>query len=174
MILTLEAVPYFMVALSRTVGKGWRAVNDPRPLGLRSPTVPLLVGAVAQLCDARTRAGLFGGQFHGAKGAAETQVGGPGGRQPEADHWTGPCDDGSVCTLGDACSGGTCKPGSRVACSDGNLCTNDDCDAKVGCGHVNLPDNATCTDGIQVNTDNLGSPTEGGPGVLYTLRHVSG
>ncbi len=47
------------------------------------------------------------------------------------------CDaDGSVCTNGDSCSSGVCKSGPQVSCDDGNPCTDDSCEAKLGCQHV--------------------------------------
>ncbi len=46
------------------------------------------------------------------------------------------CDsDGSVCTVGDQCSGGKCAAGKVLDCSDGNLCTLDLCDPVLGCDH---------------------------------------
>ena len=53
------------------------------------------------------------------------------------------CDaDGSVCTVGDACIGGTCTPGKALTCDDKNVCTNDACDPKLGC--VNTANSAPC------------------------------
>ena len=47
------------------------------------------------------------------------------------------CDaDGSVCTSGDACQEGKCAAGAGVSCDDKNPCTNDSCDAKLGCQNV--------------------------------------
>ncbi len=46
---------------------------------------------------------------------------------------TAPCEDGSVCTLNDACKGGACQAGAAKSCADGNVCTDDGCDAKSGC-----------------------------------------
>ena len=42
------------------------------------------------------------------------------------------CDDNSVCTQFDFCLGGNCT-GQPVSCADGNLCTDDTCDATDGC-----------------------------------------
>ena len=56
-----------------------------------------------------------------------------------------PCSDGSVCTLGDVCSGGACKAGAAIVCDDGNACTDDACDAKTGC--VQTFNTAPCNDG---------------------------
>jgi len=47
-----------------------------------------------------------------------------------------PCDDGSVCTLGDTCAAGFCKAGKKRACEDGNPCTDNPCHAKKGCQTV--------------------------------------
>jgi hypothetical protein len=44
--------------------------------------------------------------------------------------------DGSVCTAGDACAGGVCVTGAKLACADDNVCTDDNCDATTGCTHV--------------------------------------
>ncbi len=56
-----------------------------------------------------------------------------------------PCDaDGSVCTVGDLCLGGACKPGKALACDDGNPCTKDSCDPKSGCKAVKLADKSPC------------------------------
>ena len=63
-----------------------------------------------------------------------------------------PCDaDGSICSAGDACKGGKCLPGATLNCNDGNPCTNDACDPKAGCSHVNNSaacdaDGSLCTD----------------------------
>ena len=45
-----------------------------------------------------------------------------------------PCDDGTACTSKDACKEGQCT-GAPVECGDNNLCTNDTCEATMGCGH---------------------------------------
>ena len=45
------------------------------------------------------------------------------------------CDDGVACTLGDLCYSGSCQ-GTPIAVSDGNDCTLDSCDPKVGPKHV--------------------------------------
>ena len=57
-----------------------------------------------------------------------------------------PCDaDGTVCTVGDGCGGGKCLPGAATACDDANPCTDDSCDAKVGCVFANHQ--KPCNDG---------------------------
>ena len=87
------------------------------------------------------------------------------------------CDDGSLCTTGDVCTAGTCtgtpiapcsdgdacngletcnpatglcQPGAAVDCNDLNPCTDDSCDAGLGCQHVN--NNLPCNDGSLCTT----------------------
>ncbi len=57
----------------------------------------------------------------------------------------GACSDGSACTASDTCQGGACKGGSLLDCNDGNPCTADTCDAKLGC--KSTPSKAACDDG---------------------------
>jgi hypothetical protein len=59
---------------------------------------------------------------------------------PNAD----PCSDGSVCTVGDTCSGGGCKPGPALDCDDHLACTTDSCHPVAGCGHVPVADGTGC------------------------------
>ncbi len=46
------------------------------------------------------------------------------------------CDDGSVCTMNDACTQGMCV-GTPVVCDDFNPCTDDSCNEAGGCIHIN-------------------------------------
>ena len=62
-----------------------------------------------------------------------------------------PCSDDSVCTVGDTCEAGACKPGPTRACNDNNGCTDDACDGVKGC--VNLANQVTCTDGNACTLD---------------------
>jgi hypothetical protein len=57
-----------------------------------------------------------------------------------------PCDDGSVCTVGDTCLGGACLAGDPLSCVDENVCTDDSCDPLLGC--VFVPNQAPCSDDI--------------------------
>lgn len=58
----------------------------------------------------------------------------------------GSCDaDGSVCTGSDKCASGVCTAGPVQNCDDANKCTNDSCDPKIGCIHINNA--AFCDDG---------------------------
>jgi hypothetical protein len=59
-----------------------------------------------------------------------------------------PCDDGTACTSGDVCTGGTCT-GTLVACDDQNACNGvETCDQTLGCQigvTPNCNDNDDCT-----------------------------
>ncbi len=61
-----------------------------------------------------------------------------------------PCNDGSICTVGDHCHLGQCIGSSALVCSDGNPCTDDACDPKVGCTFVF--NTAACDDGSACTT----------------------
>jgi len=55
------------------------------------------------------------------------------------------CGDGDACTVGDACEGLVCTPGTAKDCDDGKPCTDDSCHNIKGC--LNLPVATTCTAG---------------------------
>ena len=57
---------------------------------------------------------------------------------------TNSCDDGSACTTGDTCSGGSCH-GVPVICNDNNTCTTDSCNPATGCVYTNNTN--SCDDG---------------------------
>jgi len=63
------------------------------------------------------------------------------------------CEDGSVCTVGDACAGGVCVGGPGMRCDDGNPCTDDTCDPARGCVHS--PNTAPCDDGNACTTGDM-------------------
>ncbi len=48
----------------------------------------------------------------------------------------GPCEDGSVCTIADACVDGACVSGKAKSCDDGDLCNSEACDPEKGCVSV--------------------------------------
>ena len=56
-----------------------------------------------------------------------------------------PCTDGTVCTVGDQCADKACVPGAPLLCNDSNICTDDTCDAVLGC--VFTANAAPCNDG---------------------------
>ena len=61
------------------------------------------------------------------------------------------CTDNNDCTLGDLCSAGVCVPGVLQNCDDGNVCTNDECDAVAGC--VFSTNSVPCDDGNACTTE---------------------
>ena len=76
----------------------------------------------------------------------------------------GPCEDGSVCTLGDSCVDGTCAPGQPLDCTDDNICTENWCDADFGC--VQDVNDIACDDGDPCSVDDrcvLGQCAAGDP-----------
>ncbi len=54
------------------------------------------------------------------------------------------CEDGDPCTAKDSCNQGSCAGGVAVDCDDDNVCTDDSCDAQVGC--QNDPNDLPCSD----------------------------
>ena len=88
------------------------------------------VPAGAQVCD--------DGKFCTAD-ACDTKLG------CQHTYTTAKCEDGNLCAAGDACNFGNCKAGAALNCGDNNPCTDDGCDAKLGCIFTN---NAkACDDG---------------------------
>jgi hypothetical protein len=65
------------------------------------------------------------------------------GVEPDIEDYT-PCSDGDACTVNDTYFNNQCS-GSPRDCDDGNVCTDDSCDAAVGCVHD--PNTASCDDG---------------------------
>ena len=55
------------------------------------------------------------------------------------------CSDNDVCTGSETCVNNQCVDGTPLNCDDGNVCTNDSCDAQTGCQHLNNA--ASCDDG---------------------------
>jgi hypothetical protein len=60
------------------------------------------------------------------------------------------CNDGSQCTLNDACKNGQCI-GTSLVCTDDQPCTLDSCDPITGCKNVATP--ALCNDDNPCTTD---------------------
>lgn len=63
------------------------------------------------------------------------------------------CDDGSKCTFSDKCQNGVCT-GKPLSCEDGQVCTDDTCDASQGCQHPPI-DGIQCDDGLPCTTGDL-------------------
>ncbi|MCO4759914.1 MAG: hypothetical protein KC502_00290 [Myxococcales bacterium] len=57
------------------------------------------------------------------------------------------CDDGSKCTIQDACKGGKCFTAAKLSCDDNNACTVDACGPIAGCVHGNISEGGQCDDG---------------------------
>ena len=93
------------------------------------------------------------------------KVSGDCAHEPAADKTV--CDaDGSVCTKKDTCKAGACVADKSTVCNDANACTNDVCDAKLGC---TFPQNAaTCDDGSKCTTGDtcLGGACKAGKQVV--------
>ncbi len=63
------------------------------------------------------------------------------------------CDaDGTLCTDKDQCQAGKCLAGKALGCDDGNVCTDDACDAKSGCTHAG--NTAACNADSSLCTEN--------------------
>src|SRR5439155_908789 len=59
--------------------------------------------------------------------------------------------DGTVCDGAETCQGGTCTAGTALDCNDGNPCTTDSCDPRLGCQHTNAANGTSCPDGTLCN-----------------------
>jgi MYXO-CTERM domain-containing protein len=58
-----------------------------------------------------------------------------------------PCSTGSLCFVGQTCSGGTCQGGTAINCDDANPCTLDGCVATTGCTHTPTNQGVMCVAG---------------------------
>ena len=63
-----------------------------------------------------------------------------------------PCDDADECTRGDACTAAGACLGATLGCDDGNPCTEDTCDALLGCRHAPVAPGTACEDGNACTT----------------------
>jgi hypothetical protein len=75
----------------------------------------------------------------------------------------GTCEDGNLCTAGDHCEAGACKPASTKLCNDGNDCTYDGCAPAMGCVFTAL-EGAACPDGNPCTYDGTCSGQSCKPG----------
>jgi len=57
------------------------------------------------------------------------------------------CRDTTVCNGEEVCRSGVCRPGTPLACDDGEVCTSDRCDPALGCVHDPLPEGQACGQG---------------------------
>jgi cysteine-rich repeat protein len=82
------------------------------------------------------------------------------------------CDDGNACTTVDSCNTGSCKGSAPAQCSDNNVCTEDLCDALLGCIHVNNSD--SCSDGNACTAEDLCQGGECLPGLQIVCADDNG
>jgi MYXO-CTERM domain-containing protein len=62
------------------------------------------------------------------------------------------CADGTVCNGDETCNGlGACLPGTALACTDANPCTDNSCDPVAGCMTVPTAPGASCADATVCN-----------------------
>jgi Dockerin type I domain/Dictyostelium (slime mold) repeat len=76
------------------------------------------------------------------------------------------CKDADVCTLNEHCQGGVCT-GDAPDCNDNDACTDDICDAEVGCLHV--PNGSCVTTTLAPPTTLPASTTTSTPPTTTTL-----
>lgn len=62
------------------------------------------------------------------------------------------CDDGDACT-NDTCDAGLGCVNTPVTCNDSNACTDDTCDPATGCVFTTVPDGTFCSDGDACTED---------------------
>ncbi|MBI5609035.1 MAG: hypothetical protein HY902_09155 [Deltaproteobacteria bacterium] len=83
-----------------------------------------------------------------------------------------PCSDGSACTTSDTCSNGACVGGVAPNCDDSILCTTDSCDPAAGCKHAN--NTVACTDGNVCTQNDACSGGSCVPGALFACNDNDG
>jgi hypothetical protein len=74
------------------------------------------------------------------------------------------CENESACFIGGNCDGeGACTGGTALVCDDEEVCTDDSCDALIGC--VYTPNTAECDDGLFCTVDDVcsGGTCSGSP-----------
>ena len=64
-----------------------------------------------------------------------------------------PCPDGDLCNGDETLPQRHCSPGIPLSCNDSNGCTDDICDAGLGCLHTN--NSASCSDGNPCTTGDV-------------------
>ena len=86
------------------------------------------------------------------------------------------CDDGINCTIGETCSAGICQGGSPLVCSDGDACTDDQCNEADGSCSSFANTGSACDDGDACTTGDAcfggncvgGTPPDCADGVVCT------
>ncbi|HEY8375728.1 MAG TPA: hypothetical protein VIK91_04525, partial [Nannocystis sp.] len=115
----------------------WTPNSDSSFIGIDTQGVP--IGLLSYGND-----DLWNGETYSIGGAtifSDTWVwsAGPGCQNDAA------CDDNDACNGVETCVNGECQPGEAPDCDDDNPCTDDACDALLGCTHVDNAD--PCDDG---------------------------
>jgi hypothetical protein len=64
------------------------------------------------------------------------------------------CDDGDICNGAEVCRSGSCLAGTPLDCSDGDPCTEDLCDSRLGCLNAVIPSCLGCTDDSECDNAN--------------------
>ena len=110
-------------------------------------TLECSLGALPQLCVVKpgtvVDCPLPTGLGHECLGPACDPETGVCGSVPENDGAL--CDGQDACLVGSVCTNGQCGDGTPINCNDGNPCTDDTCDAALGCQHE--PNASVCNDG---------------------------
>jgi len=86
---------------------------------------------------------------------------------------SGPCNDGSICTIGESCQAGACASAKVLDCDDANACTQDACHPVSGCENVAL-DSGTCDDGSKCSEKTVcakGVCMYSGPALLRAVAY---
>jgi YD repeat-containing protein len=99
-------------------------------------------GDAAGTCDAVALVDCTGTSDQCNLGVCSTTTGTCG---KQAANEGGSCSDNNACTVGETCTSGTCGGGGPLNCNDNNPCTDDSCDAVLGC--KNQDNTASCDDG---------------------------
>jgi hypothetical protein len=80
--------------------------------------------------------------------------------------------DDDACTEGDKCAGGKPQPGLQKNCDDANQCTDDSCDAKLGCQHAFTKIGSACSDNQPCTVgDGCNAGTCVGKETLLSINH---
>jgi hypothetical protein len=133
--------------LTRPFGATLEEVDVFRSLAVLTVLIALAAPAAAESC-----AGVYGSSCPGDGNPCTDDICDGAGTCIHPAN-AAPCDDGTACTIGDACQDGTCVPGVLLDCDDSNVCTDDRCDPGAGC--VNTNNSASCDDGDACTTGDV-------------------